>query len=113
MWLSKHMEEYDFQWSGRRPQEHFIGYAAPGAWWGGDVGVLVRAAQKEDVEIIYNAEARELILDEYQRKVEGVEAVIENNRVNITGNAVVIASGAVVSAMVYLRKSTGSKIWHN
>lgn len=98
-WLTERMEPYNFQWTGTRDRnDHFVGYAAPGAWWGGDVNVLVKAAESAGADIIYDAEARELLTEADRREVAGVEAIVDGSRVRFESAAVVIAAGGFESS---------------
>lgn len=98
-WLTEHMGEFNFDWTGTRDRhDHFVGYAAPGGWWGGDVNVLVKAAEASGVDVIYSAEARELITENDKRKVSGVKAVVDDTYKAFESNAVIIAAGGFESS---------------
>lgn len=94
-WLVERLPENPFV--GNRGEDHFVGYGAPGAWWGGDVNVLVNAAESMGVEILYDAEVRELRTDPAEKIVRGVDAFVDEKPVSFVSDAVIIAAGGFES----------------
>ena len=95
-WLTGHLEPQNFEW---QVEPLRTMYAAGRVWHEGEILVdkLVQAAEAVGVEIVYEAEARELSRGT-TAAVTGVEAMVEGRRTTFEADAVVIACGGYESS---------------
>lgn len=95
-WLTEHLYAQDFEWQ-TTPLRTM--YAAGRVWHEGEMLVdkLVRAAEKAGVDIMYEAEAREL-LQNHGREINGLRALVDDEWFEFHADCVVIACGGYESS---------------
>ena len=95
-WLTEHLSAQNFEWQ-TTPLRTM--YAAGRVWHEGEILVdkLVSAAEDIGVDVIYEAEVREL-LQEGSREVVGVRALVDNEWTAFRADSVVIACGGFESS---------------
>lgn len=95
-WLTEHLYAQDFEWQ-TTPLRTM--YAAGRVWHEGEtlVNKLVQAAEETGVDIVYKAEAREL-LQEGAREIEGLRALVDDAWTDFHADSVIIACGGYESS---------------
>jgi tricarballylate dehydrogenase len=95
-WLTEQLSTVGFEW---RTEPLRSMYTAGRVWHDGKelVDALVNVTETHGVEIVYNAEAQELYRSG-SRQVEGIDAVVSDQRVRFLTDAVVIACGGFESS---------------
>ena len=96
-WLTVHLRPQNFEW---QTQPLRTMYGAGRVWHEGEILVdkLVQAANATGVDIIYKAEARELLQSGQTTDITGVRAVFEDRHTVFESEAVIIACGGYESS---------------
>lgn len=94
-WLDEHLKQQQFEWHTEPPRTNM---PAGRIFYNGEefIGKLVSAAEALGADVVYEAEAREL-LEEDGARVRGVKAVVAGDIVRYRSDAVIIACGGFES----------------